>query len=105
MTLRKRVLKNIGPTGMHSLQDGFTLGTVGALALTYPPAVALIAGVLGLDGISLKKLTKKADQFVREEDIQKSPEYFIIGFLLGGVIGYGFGTAARVSGLPLSLSL
>jgi len=102
MTLRKRVLKNIGPTGMHSLQDGFTLGVIGALALTYPPAVALIAGVLGLDGISLKKLTKKADQFVREEDIQKSPEYFIIGFLLGGVVGYAFGTAAKIAGLPVS---
>jgi hypothetical protein len=102
MTLRKRVLKNIGPTGMHSLQDGFTLGTIGALALTYPPAVALIAGAIGLDGISLKKLTKKADQFVREEDIQKSPEYFVIGFLLGGVVGYGFGMGARIAGLPMS---
>lgn len=102
MTLRKRVLKNIGPTGMHSLQDGFTLGTVGALALTYPPAVALIAGAIGLDGISLKKLTKKADDLVRTEDIQKSPEYFVIGFLLGGVVGYGFGTAAKLAGLPMS---
>jgi len=102
MTLRKRVLKNIGPTGMHSLQDGFTLGTVGALALTYPPAVALIAGAIGLDGISLKKLTKKADDLVRTEDIQKSPEYFVIGFLLGGVVGYGFGMGAQLAGLPMS---
>jgi len=103
MTLRKRILQNIGPTGMHSLQDGFTLGVIGALALTYPPAVALIAGVLGLDGISLKKLTKKADQFVREEDIQKSPEYFVIGFLIGGLIGYAFGMGAKAAGLPMSL--
>jgi hypothetical protein len=103
MTLRKRVLKNIGPTGMHSLQDGFTLGTIGALALTYPPAVALIAGAIGLDGISIKKLTKKADDLVRTEDIQKSPEYFVIGFLLGGLIGYAFGLGAKAAGLPMSL--
>lgn len=88
---------------MHALQDGFTLGMIFVLSLVYPLAVALMAGVLGLDGIKPRKIIKSADELVRTEDIQDNPEYFVIGLVLGGVVGYAVGKLAIMANLPTAI--
>lgn len=77
---------------IHSFQDGLVIGTILALSIHYPPALTILAIVLGIDGIKPRKLIRKADEIVRTDDIEKAPEYFLGGFLL---------SALGVSGLVL----
>jgi len=75
---------------MHSMQDGLTIGVLFALSYVFPPAATLLLGLLGVSGFSkklrLKKLIESADELVRTEEIQKNPEYFVVGFLAGIVL-------------------
>ncbi len=91
--LRKQVVGAIGPQAHHALQDGFTLMVLFGLSVTAPVLVAVLGFGLGLDGaVGPKKILKKADTFLRTEDIQANPEYFVLGSLVGVGVGLGVGT-------------
>jgi hypothetical protein len=103
--LRKRFIGAIGVRATHALQDGATLGAVFSLSLVYPPAVALLAAGLGIDGVRPRRVIAQADELVRVDDIKPNPEYFVGGFAGGAVSGVGVGsvlrTAATWSGIAL----
>jgi len=88
---------------MHSFQDGATLGVILALSIYWPLGLSVVAGVLGLNGaIGPKKIIKRADTLVREEDIADAPEYFVLGFILGAIGGAGILVGAKaISILPM----
>lgn len=93
---RKRFIAAIGAPATHSLQDGGTVGVLFGLSLTFPPAVALLFGVLGIEGVRPRKLIERADEIVRTEDIEDHPEYFLAGFLVGVSLGVVFGSTLSV---------
>jgi len=101
VALQKQILNETGE--MHAAQDGVTLGILITLSLTYPLAVAVIGSVLAIDGVKPRKILQSADNFIRKDDITNSPEYFIGGLIIGGVVGYIVGTLAVMAGLPSSL--
>lgn len=71
----------------HAAQDGLTLGLLFSLVLIFPPAAALALAAVGIDSVSVKKLVRKADDLVRTEDIESSPEYFLVPFVLTAAPG------------------
>lgn len=79
--IRSTVIGTIGTRAVHSLQDGFTLGSILSLSVIYPPAVTVVAAVLGIEAVRPRKIIKAADKFVRTEQIQENPEWFMFGFL------------------------
>jgi len=97
MTLRQRIISFTGPRAAHALQDGFTIGSMLGLTITFKFAVIVMLSALGIDGIKPRKLLRKADQFVREEQIRENPEYFVIGLLSGSGTGAFVGTVLRVA--------
>lgn len=102
---RKQFIDAIGVAATHALQDGATLGVLLGLSLTFPPAIALLAAGLGIDGVRPRRLIAKADEIVREEDIKPNPEYFAGGFIAGAVAGVAVGmvlaAAAAWSGVSI----
>jgi hypothetical protein len=105
--IRQRFISAIGTRATHALQDGASIGALFSLSLVYPPAVALLAAGLGIDGIRPRRVIAQADELVRVDDIKPNPEYFIGGFFGGAVGGIGVGTLLDVvatwSGVAASL--
>lgn len=105
--LRKGFIDAVGVRATHALQDGATLGVIFGLSLTFPAAVTVIAGILGLEGVRPKKILASADEVVRVEDIRPNPEYFVGGFLGGGLggglAGVAFDTLAASQGISLDV--
>lgn len=85
LNLRGQVLNTAAEA--HAAQDGLTLGVLFSLSIIFPPAAAVVAGALGLDGMTVKKLTRKADELVRTDDIEENPEYFTVSFALSAAPG------------------
>jgi len=101
--VRKRFVGAIGVRATHALEDGGTLGVL--FALTYASPEVLTIMTLALFGSSVrrpKKLLKRADALVRQEDIQAQPAYFIVAFALAGIATSAAGVVLRgPSALPV----
>jgi len=105
--VRTRVVGAIGAAAAHALQDGGTLGALFSLSLVFPPAVALLAAGLGIDGVRPRRVIAQADELVRVDDIKPNPEYFVVGFgggaLGGGVLGVGLKALATWSDVSVAI--
>jgi len=86
---RKNLIEAIGVKAIHALEDGFVLGALFILSLTYPLAVTALTTVLFGDGLGPKKIINRADEIVRVDDIQAQKSYFIFAFL--STVGTGTG--------------
>ena len=97
--LRDRVVDAVGVSGAHALEDGFVVGLVVGLALTYLPlAGVLAAAVTGLPSRAgpLAILSELGD-IVRAEDARAQESYFAGALIVGVLVGLGVGAAAATA--------
>jgi len=105
--LRQRLIEDLGPAGVHALEDGLALGAVVGLWVTFPVvAVALTVG-LGASPkrASLLAVLPELVGMVRSEDARRQESYFIGGVVGGAIVGHAVGSllrlGARLSGVAV----
>lgn len=98
--LRARIVDSLGPRGVHAVEDGFTVGLVAGLAVTFLPlAGAVVAALTGAPSrAGPLAVLREVGDIVRAEDARAQESYFAVGVAVGAVIGLAIGTALSVAG-------
>jgi hypothetical protein len=98
--LRQRVVDSLGPRGVHAAEDGFAVGLVAGLAVTFLPLAGVV--VAALTGAPSRAgplaLLREVGNIVRADDARAQESYFAAGVAVGAVIGLAIGTALSVAG-------
>ena len=106
--LRKRLVSDVGVRAVHAAEDGFTVGVLAGLTVTFPPLAVVLLGALGVHPRGNGPLTiiKQLGDLVREDDVRAQESYFIAAAVVGTLVGVGVGVVlVAVGGAELVESL